>query len=100
MHFGNGDKLNEVIKMGGIWYEKYVPAHLYSATARTAARHVGTRPRHDESVRVAMNSGSTSEFPRSLHHLDEVLVVVDGRADAAVIVQELRLRHLPRQTHQ
>jgi len=59
----------------------------------TAARRVFRRPRIK-----AMSYVSPLQFPCTLHHHDEVLIVVNGRTDAAEVVDELLLGYL-RQKH-
>ena len=39
------------------------------------------------------------EFPGVVHHYNEVLVVIDGRTDAAVVVDELLLGYLTTSAH-
>jgi len=47
-----------------------------------------------ETSKLSKVSVSFPEVPGVSHHADEVFVVVDGRADAAVVVDEIVLCHL------
>jgi len=42
---------------------------------------------------------SSVEIPCVFHHADKILIVVDRRAETAVIVNEIILRHLPTSTN-